>query len=138
EGHGISVVPNSSFSVNAARVTFTSVQVYKNGLHGIILATNPAAFIQGTADNSVVSYNGFSGFSVEGNGNANLIVSRSVMSGNGAAGFNHSASSNSRVSGSTIAYNNAAWTGAVASFGDNDLFGNGSEPAAPGGIATKK
>src|SRR5262249_4220165 len=140
EGHGISVVPNPNFVVNGARVTFISVQVYKNGLHGIILASNPNSLIQGTADNTVSSYNGFSGFSVDGNDPASLSVSRSVVSSNGAAAFNHSAAGNHvRVSRSTIAYNNATWTGGVASYGDNDVRGNGDgDAAAPLGIVAKK
>ena len=133
EGHGISVVP--SFN---ARVLFSSVQVYKNGLHGIVLATN-GALVQGTADNSISSFNGFSGFAVEGNGPTSLMVSRSVATSNGTAFSHLSGSGTLRVSRSNIAYNNATWTGSVASYGDNDVRGNGDgDIAAPLGIVTKK
>src|SRR5262245_13598919 len=45
EGHGISVVPQAGIETAAkVRATFSSVQVYKNGLHGIVLAAQPAAF----------------------------------------------------------------------------------------------
>src|SRR5262249_52322508 len=39
EGHGISVVPNPNGVQRDTQATFTFVQVYHNGLHGIVLGT---------------------------------------------------------------------------------------------------
>src|SRR5215813_7364755 len=138
EGHGISVVPNANSVQRNTQATFSFVQVYHNALHGIVLGTNAnAGSIYAAADNTVSSFNAFSGFAVEGNGDGFLNVTRSVVSSN-ATGFAHSAMGSTGVGQSNVSHNHVTWSGLVFSFGDNYLFNFDGNPAAPLGTVSKK
>jgi len=135
EGHGISVVPKAGIETAAkVRATFSSVQVYKNGIHGIVLAAQPPAFpdLMGAADNVVSANNGFSGFALEGPNGLSLVASRSVASGNGTAFSAVGISFGGITVGqSTVTGNVNAWTGRVFSYGDNYVSFNQNDPQPP-------
>src|SRR5262245_2507181 len=140
EGHGISVVRANNGVGHTTQATFSFVQVYHSGLHGIVLsAGNTAGSINAAADNIVSSFNAFSGFAIEGTNIILLNVTRSMVSTNG-TGFSSSNDSGTIAVGqSNVARNNITWSGRVFSYGDNYVAFNfdGGPPASLGAVAKK-
>src|SRR5262245_13565167 len=140
EGHGISVVRANNGVGHTTQATFSFVQVYYSGLHGIVLsAGNTAGSISAAADNIVSSFNAFSGFAIEGTNIILLNVTRSMVSTNG-TGFSSSNDSGTIAVGqSNVARNNITWSGRVFSYGDNYVAFNfdGGPPASLGTVAKK-
>ena len=95
-----------------------------------------------TISDSAIDNNSFSGVAAisQGATPVSVMVRNSIITNNRGDGLEASGSgANIRVTRSTISGNTSGWQifsgGAVSSFGDNDIFGNGSANNAPGGIS---
>jgi len=140
EGHGISVVRANNGVSHTTQATFSFVQVYHSGLHGIVLsAGGTAGSINAAADNIVSSFNAVSGLAIEGSNIILLNVTRSMVSSNG-TGFSSSNDSGTiGVGQSNVARNDITWSGHVFSYGDNYVaFNFDNNPAAPFGTFARK
>jgi len=122
------------------------VAVYDGAESGIFVEQGSlGGSIQVTARDSIAAGNALSGFLVSAAaGNASLLVTRSTSANNGGAGITADEDGGIavlRVGQSTITGNGRSWSsfgGAVQSYGDNKIVGNGDgDPAIPTLIARK-
>jgi len=137
--NGIVVAPTTNATLKAQ---FTRIEVYNNGVHGIIVSGGTGT-INATLADSVSSNNGATGIGVgTGGGAASLMVVRSVAANNGIGiAAVQGANVTLRVSASTVTGNTTSWVtggGAILrSYGDNNIDGNGDANPAPPLIVMK-
>ena len=128
---------------------FNRVEVNNNSVHGIFVnGAVSTGKINATVAESVAANNGSSGFNVassSGQAATSLMVVRSVAANNGAGISANSTASNAtvRLSQSTVTGNNSGFQvigggGAVLSYSDNNIDGNGAGTETPTGALTKK
>jgi Right handed beta helix region len=158
-GDGISFGPNSS---NPSQLIVSNSSVSDNGGHGVGMATSGTGTMIGVLDHvqmgnnatglfvntstqtinvtitdSVSANNSADGIEVESSTQAIVMVRNSTIVNNGGTGLVATFSGATiRVTRSTITGNNTGWsgTGAVYSYGDNNIDGNVSvntEPLGP-------
>jgi hypothetical protein len=120
-------------TVNA---TFTRVQALGAATGFLVNGANSTGAVNATIANSAASNNQF-GVTVEGSTAAavtQVMVSSTVVNNNGTGVFEDGANSTTYLTKNTIAGNTTAFnilsSGAVASFGDNDVKGNGNDGGA--------
>jgi len=130
-------------NIDDIKVVFNRVEAYKNNAHGIVFAMDTSNSILHVAvESSVSAFNGASGFDATAS-NVNLIkvlmnITRSVSAGN-QTGVSSGPGGVVMIGQSNITGNINTWTGPIESYGDNYVRLNGdNDPAAPGGITTKK
>ena len=140
DGDGIDINPNGSGSTNAI---FDHVQLVNNGVGGgggsglIVSAAQPVNI---TFTDSVSANNGTNGIYAFV-GAINIMVRNSTIANNGVNGLEAGAETTIRVTRSTITGNGTGWlndSGAVLSYGDNNIDGNGSVNTAPPNPLTYK
>jgi hypothetical protein len=113
--------------------TFTRVQATGSGAGFLINGANSTGAVNATIANGIAS-NNQDGVTVEGGSGAAVVqvmVSNTVINNNGTAVFEDGANSTTYLTKNTIAGNTTAFnvfnSGAVFSFGDNDVKGNGND-----------
>jgi hypothetical protein len=132
-GDGVAVETNGAGTVNA---TFTRVQALGDAAGFLVNGANSTGAVNATIANSTTSNNSF-GVTVEGNSGAavtQVMVSGTVINNNGTAIFEDGANSTTYLTKDAIAGNTTAFdilnSGAVSSFGDNDVKSNGNDGGA--------
>ena len=141
-GLGLLIQPAGSGTTNGV---LDHVHIEDNGSNilsdGLAVQTSTQT-INITISDSVSANNSFSGIAAISIGGTpvNVMVRNSTITNNRGDGLEASGSgANVRVTRSTVTGNASGWEifsgGAVSSFGDNDIFGNGSANNAPAGIS---
>jgi hypothetical protein len=140
DGDGIFISPNGSGSTNAV---FDHVDLENNGVGGLGgsgLMVSAAQTVNITFNDSVSANNLTNGIYAF-LGPVSIMVRNSTIANNGANGLEAGVETTIRVTRSTITGNGAGWltdSGAVLSYGDNNIDGNGSANTEPPNLLTYK
>jgi hypothetical protein len=137
-GNGITIEPSGSGTTNGV---LDHVRMVDNASNGLEAETDTQA-INVTVTDSVSAGNGSRGIIAMTTTMSpiSIMVRNSAIANNGNAGLEASGTGTTvRVTRSTIVGNNTGWvvgsSGAVSSYGDNDIFGNVGNNNAPPSVS---
>ena len=135
DGDGIFINPNGSGSTNAV---FERVELQNNGVGGLggsglrVAATSQTVNI--TFNDSVIANNTIGIYAFVSTVPLSIMVRDSTIANNSTYGLEADPNTTIRVTRSTITGNGTGWlndSGAVLSYGDNNIDGNGSANTEP-------